>query len=95
MQTEIDRSYNEKQQNQLLRWWQQQRQTDNTFTNAFKEFNDIKRKILEILTYNEVANIVFNSDSCIVSKFDTAIDIKQVSDKNKETVEMELLTHTL
>ncbi|WP_134484063.1 hypothetical protein [Candidatus Nitrosocosmicus franklandus] len=95
MQTEIDRSYNEKQQNQLLRWWQQQRQTDNTFTNAFKEFNDIKRKILEILTYNEVANIVCNSDSCIVSKFDTAIDIKQVSDKNKETVEMELLTHTL
>lgn len=95
MQAVIDRSYNEKQRNQLLRWWQQQRQTDNTFTNAFNEFNDINRRIFEILTYNEVANIVCNSDSCIVSKFDNAIDIKHVSDKNKETVEMQLLTHTL
>ena len=54
---------------------------------------DLSGKYFVILTYNEGANIISNSSS-IVSKFDNAINIKQISDNKEETVEIELLTYS-
>lgn len=54
---------------------------------------NLSEKYFVILTYNEIANIVYHNNS-IVSKFDNAINIKQVSDKKEQTVEIELLTYS-
>ena len=55
---------------------------------------NLSEKYFVILTYNEVVNIVHHSSS-IVSKFDNAIKIKQVSSNKKEkTVKIELLKYS-
>ena len=54
---------------------------------------NLSEKYFVILTYNEVANIVHHSSS-IVSKFDNAVKIKQVSEKKGQTVEIEPLTYS-
>jgi hypothetical protein len=54
---------------------------------------NLSEKYFVILTYSEIANIEHHSSS-IVSKFDNAIKIKQVSDKKEQTVEIELLTYS-
>lgn len=54
---------------------------------------NLSGKYFVILTYDEVANMIRNSSNYIASKFENAINIKQVLDKNKKTVEIELLTY--